>query len=379
MHGERLPVATRDARLVELSLRLAFSLSLLARFRDILAVLDRQRARVDRLERPELAGPYHFRAGLTHSYLNDQTRAGESALAALEQAQRAGDTATMGRAHYLLALKSYWTGELREGVDRARDAVRLLENSEERHFLGLSYWVLGLNHFMLGAFPEARAAAEAQRRIGQALNDPRLSSFAAGSIGWLHATRGDAAAAIAAATEAMELARDPVSRALATGYLGYAYLEQGAAEAIEVLERTVAAFEQLQIRPIVSRTIAWLADAHFARGDLSTARRLAGEAIAVVATSEYWFSVAWARRVLARIAFSEGDRAAGEPLLAASLETFTRVGAAFEVGRTHLLVAEVAHRRGETKIAADHLAEAASRFAALDVPRHKERVRALLS
>ena len=154
-------------------------------------MLGRQRERVDRLDRAELAGQYHFRVGLTQTYLGEQTHAAASALAALDHARRAGDTVTMGRAQYLLALKSYWKGELREGVECAREAVALLDGSDERHFLGLAYWVLGLNHHLAGEFEARPRGHRGTPSVwAQALSDPRLQSFTAGSIGWIHATRG---------------------------------------------------------------------------------------------------------------------------------------------------------------------------------------------
>lgn len=373
--GERLPVSVRDARLVELSLRLGFSLSLLGRFRDILSILGAYRERVDRLDRPDLAGPYHFRVGLTHTYLNEQARAGESGLAALEHARRAGDTTTMGRAHYLLALKDYWVGEPRDGVVHAREAVRLLDGSEDRHFFGLAYWILGLNHLVVGAFEPALTAARALQRIGHAMTDPRLLSFAAASIGWTQAMRGEADAGAAACLEAVDLARDPVSHALAHGYLGYAYVAQGNPAAIATLERAAEALGRLKLPHLVSRARTWLAEAYLATDDVKTARQLAETAFAEA--GDYWFSVSWGARVLARIAYAEGDVAAAEARLETSLAIFTRVGAAFEVGRTHLVVAELARRRDDRAATRRHLAEAARWLEHLDVPRYHERLRAL--
>jgi tetratricopeptide (TPR) repeat protein len=374
VHGERLPAAARDVRLVELSLRLAFSLSLLGRFRDILTILGGYRARVDRLERPDLAGPYHFRLGLTHAYLNEQARAAESGRAALEHARRAGDATTMGRAHYLLALTSYWTGAPGDGVAHAREAVRLMEGSDDRHYHGLSYWILGLNHLLLGEFEASLAAARELWRIGRALNDPRLQTFAAGSIGWTHATRGDADAGVAASAEALELARDPVSHAIALGQLGYAYAARGDAAAIEMFERSITELRRLDLRHLVSRTMVWVAEAHLDHDDPKAARRVAEEALAQGA--DYWFAAASAARALARVAFGEGDVVTGERHLAASLETFGRAGAAFEVGRTHLLVAETLEKRGERARAQRHLAEAATWLTAVDAPVYHARLRA---
>ena len=281
----------------------------------------------------------------------------------------------MGRAHYLLALKDYWTGDPRDGVAHAHEAVRLLEGSEDRHFFGLAYWILGLNHLVVGEFEPALTAARALQGIGQAMTDPRLLSFAAASIGWAQAMRGDVDAGVVACMEAVDLARDPVSHALAHGYLGYAYVAQGNPAAIATLERATEALGRLKLPHLVSRARTWLAEAYLAKDDVKTARQLAETAFAEA--GDYWFSVAWGARVLARIAYAEGDVAIAEARLATSLAIFTRVGAAFEVGRTHLLVAELARRRDDRSAMQRHLAEATRWLAPLDVPRYHERLRAL--
>jgi hypothetical protein len=92
------------------------------------------------------------------------------------------------------------------------------------------------------------------------------------------------------------------------------------------------------------------------------------EAAEVGASSDYWFGIAWAQRVLARVAYLGADVAAATSPLAVALEVFTRVGAAFEVGRTHLAVAELAHGQGDRARADRSLA---------DAPRYHERLRAL--
>ena len=62
----------------------------------------------------------------------------------------------------------------------------------------------------------------------------------------------------------------------------------------------------MQLRQLAGRGLAWLADGRLAKGDTAAARRLA-----------------------------------------AALAIFRRVGAAFEVGPTHLVFGELSHRCGE--------------------------------
>ena len=57
-----------------------------------------------------------------------------------------------------------------------------------------------------------------------------------------------------------------------------------------------------------------------------------------------------------------------------ALRAFEAVEAEFEIARTRLDLAELAHARGDASATAAHLAEAARRFRALGVPRWVERV-----
>jgi hypothetical protein len=51
-----------------------------------------------------------------------------------------------------------------------------------------------------------------------------------------------------------------------------------------------------------------------------------------------------------------------------ALQSFTTMSARFEIGRTHLALAELAHARANSVTAAQHLSTAQSLFEALQVP-----------
>lgn len=55
----------------------------------------------------------------------------KNATRALGEATSCGDVATMGRAHFLLALASFWARPA-EGVQHGQQAVALLESIHER-------------------------------------------------------------------------------------------------------------------------------------------------------------------------------------------------------------------------------------------------------
>ena len=57
----------------------------------------------------------------------------------------------------------------------------------------------------------------------------------------------------------------------------------------------------------------------------------------------------------------------------AALQTFTSTQGRFEVGRTHLDLATLAHAQGDVSATAMHLYEAHGLFTALQVPKYSER------
>ena len=84
-------------------------------------------------------------------------------------------------------------------------------------------------------------------------------------------------------------------------------------------------------------------------------------------------------RALGRIALATGDLVQAEAELAEALARFDAVGARFEVGVTHLALAELAHRRGNRESSAARVDAAIVLFASLDAPVYLERARLLKS
>ena len=243
-HAERLPDDERDRVRVDLLLRRAFSMSVLGQTRDVPALLAAEVAVVDRLGDPHLAGAYYFRLGLTDSMLGKQDAAVASASRAIDCAEQCGDAVVHGKASYVVGLASFWCGLPARGAAAGEAAVRFLRPTAERHFLGMTYWTLGVNRMLLGDFAAALAALASLEEVGRELDDPRLLCLAASSTGWVCATMGDAARGVASCRLGLERARDPMAQAAAAGYLGYAHLEgDDWATAIPLLEQAARGFE----------------------------------------------------------------------------------------------------------------------------------------
>jgi class 3 adenylate cyclase/tetratricopeptide (TPR) repeat protein len=379
-HVERLPAEVRDRRRLELILRQVYSLFLLGRLQEGLDLILPQHERLERLQDPALASPYYFWLSHTYSIMGDRERAAQNAQRALEEATRCEDEPTLGKTYYVLAVEDLWSSRHQQGVEHGRRAVSLLERTEERYWLGIAHWVVGFHHTILGNFELALEAETQTQTIGEAIGDPRLRSYADWSSGWNYAMRGDWEVAIDASRRGLEHKLDPYTTAVALGFLGYAYLEKGdTAEAISVLERSIQQLGQFRYQQIQSWMITFLSEAYLLNGSLDKAQGLAIQGLERTKGFTFWYGVGWSQRVLGRIAQANSSLAEAEPHLQAALQTFASIRARFEVGRTHLDLAVVAHSQGNQEMATTHLTKARALFDVLQVPRYVERTAQLAS
>jgi len=261
-HVERLPKTQWEHHRVDIILRLAQAFSFLGRLTETLDLLLPQRESLERLQQPVLAGPYYFRLGRTYSLLGNQAQAVQQTRRALEEAQHCNDIVTMGKAHYDLARELFLSDLPKQGLEHGQQAIALLERTGEWWWLGLTYWIVGTLHGLLGEFTPALEANIQAQTIGAALNDLHVQSYAAFSTGWIETRRGECAAGIAAAQQSLKWALDPVNVTHATGALGFAYLEQGeVAKATSLLEQAVQQWKQFGMRSMQAWMMAYLAEA----------------------------------------------------------------------------------------------------------------------
>jgi tetratricopeptide (TPR) repeat protein len=375
-HGERLPAdRLRERLLLDLHLRLALSLSALERYEETLERLGQQQARLEQLHDSWLSGRYALLQGQVSSYLGDWQQATWRAQQAVEEAAQCHDDLTLGQAYHVLAMGHYWTGHPAQGVEYSQRAIAALERLGEDYRLGMAYFVLGLNALSLGSFEPALDAARRADAIGTAIADRRLQTFAAWTTGWAQAARGEWEAGIAACQRALERSSDPLNTAFALGWLGYSYLEQGdSAKAMPPLEQAVQSLRQFGYRRLEGLYTTLLGEAHLLGGALDTARHLALQGLAIAGETPYRTGTAWAQRTLGRIAQATGALAEAEHHLNEALTTFTAMQARFEVGRTHLALAELAQRQGHREAVTLHLTAAHHLFTDLCVPVYAQRV-----
>lgn len=332
-----LSAAEQDRRGLDVALRLAHGLCFLGRHDEASRLLEAEEDRLARTAEPALAGRYHFHRARCASLAGDHDGAEGHAQQALEHAERGGDTATLGQAHYLLAHEAYWTSRPAAGVEHAQRAIALLEGTDERWWLGHAWWILGVNFGILGQLGRMLDAAARTEAIGERLGDQRLRSYALWSRGWALAARGDPTAAIAACRRAVELAPDPVSLMNARQALGYAWLEAGRSDrAILELEPIVAELGRLGVMRPYGLFAAYLAEAHRARGAREEARETATRALEITRRLGYDYATGLALRTLGRLALDQAEPGAARARLAEARDTFAAIGARFEEARTRL-------------------------------------------
>ena len=139
---------------------------------------------------------------------------------AIQEAGRAGDATTVGKARIVLAWEGFFTGRYAEGAEHGRAAVDALEATEEWWWLSYALGWEAVNQMSLGAFDAALRLVETSRGIGRDRQDPRLQCYGAWMRGRIRAMRGDWEAAIADLDESLERSPDPVNSAFAMGWLG---------------------------------------------------------------------------------------------------------------------------------------------------------------
>src|SRR5262249_6042483 len=143
----------------------------------------------------------------------------------------------------------------------------LLEKTEDQASLCYAYWALGQCCARIGAFEDAMTAEASASRIAEVIGDQPQAAASAWVVGVVHAAMGNWAEGIAECQRAVQMTRDALNRAIATGWLGFAYVEHGdAARAIAALEQSIPFLHQFGVRALEGWFLAFLAEAHRIEG-----------------------------------------------------------------------------------------------------------------
>jgi len=379
---DRLPAEVRDRRWLDLVFGLVHTLTPLGRTREAHTLLGEQAAHVKRLGDASLTGLYLFWLAHLQGTFGDNEGAVTTARRALEEAARAGDEATMGKASMVLACESYILGRALEGIAHGRQAVISLERTGERWWLAMAQGHLAWNLLHVGEFAPALAALEQVCALGDALGDTSLQAFGAHRACRVLAVIGEYASAVSKGRHAVEIAPDPVSRAYALGHLGTAYVEAGeASPAIAALEESIAQLRRLSAggyrRQIDGFLIGHLSEAYLLTGDVDQAAALGEEAHRISMEGKYRVAMAYAERLLGMVARARGALAEAREHLESALDLFASVDTRFQVARMRLMLADLCHAAGDKETATGHVQAALETFRRLRVPLYVERAESM--
>jgi transcriptional regulator with AAA-type ATPase domain/tetratricopeptide (TPR) repeat protein len=376
-HVERLPPDLRDRRRFEILLALSGSLLPLGRLGEMSSLLLPERGRLENLRDPSLSARYYF--VLSRMYmLGNHALVVDNARRAIAEAERCEDDALMGGAYGVLAVAYALSGRAAQGIECGQRAVKLLEQTKNQWSLSYACWALGLCCSQTGQFEDALAAEQQSLIIAQAIGDAALEVSATWAAGIVRVAMGEWDAGIADCLRAVDVARDVLYRALATAFLGFAYMEKGdAQQAVAALEQAIPLVRRFGLRAYEGWFTAFLAEAYRLLGHLERAEVLSASACEIATEANFPVALGWAQLSLGRIAAARNDLMAAAARLDEALATFTTTHSRYECARTHMERASVEWTRGDRDSARRDLAAAHELFRELSVPRYRERVERL--
>jgi class 3 adenylate cyclase/tetratricopeptide (TPR) repeat protein len=360
-------------------LRQAESLHFLGRREEIVNLLLQQQERVERLQDPALAGGFYFWLGFAHAWLGHRAEATQSLHRSLEEAERSGDEAIIGRTHRALALECIYSGRpLDEAVEHGQEAVSRLERTEDRFWLSQALFALSCCCYFAGDFDSAVEVAARLDVLGETTGNRRAQANGIMMSGLSYATRGECAAGIEALQRALQISPDPFETAFILACLGKAFSEEGElGRAVPVLEQAVELADQVRSRQWRAWFRTWLGEAYLLAKKMDKAQEVVSQTLEICTDVEFVLGIGLCHQVLGRIAQARNALGEAGRHLTTAREIFASVQSRFELGRTDLELASLAHSRGNHEAAAANLREAHSLFETLEVPKYAERTEQL--
>jgi predicted ATPase/class 3 adenylate cyclase len=352
-------------------LRQAESLHFLGRYQEITKLLLEQRKHFEVTRDPSLAARYFFALGQAYSFLGDPELTAENAQRSIEEAKACGDEVTMGKAHSVLALEGWRTGCLEDGLAHGRQAVVLLEHTDESLWLGWANYRLAFNYYMRGEFESALEAASRIDSIGETIDSRRLQTHAAMITGMSYTIRGDWDAGVEACRRALELSPDPYESAFVRGFLGQAYLERrDSVRATATLTQALEEAKRVRSRMVQAWFTIFLGEAYSLEGKVKAATKLLEHGLEVSGEVNFPWGVGLAQRSLARLFQNKGNLDEARSSLDVALQTFGSAKANFELARTQLALAKFNYAAGNREKAEQDITVAVRMFEALQTPKY---------
>jgi len=167
----------------------------------------------------------------------------------------------------------------------------------------MAHFYLAINHLIAHDYDTAIAEAANAEACGKEIGDPRLVAYAGYARGWIEATRGNIATAIAACRASLERAPDRVSRAYASLFLAFALLKSGEhGEARRQLEPTVAELETFSFPQWHGLAAVLMGEAERQAKRFDAAARWISRGVEIASHGQYRYAIDLAQHVTDRIA-----------------------------------------------------------------------------
>jgi class 3 adenylate cyclase/tetratricopeptide (TPR) repeat protein len=377
-HAERLSADKHNRTMLDLLIRQADSLFWAGRHEEIVDLLRGQEKRLVQLPRVPKAGQYYFQLSRAYSFLGQREHARLMSLEALQQAQQTGDKLTMAKIHAWLAMEMNFTGDFRHSIEHGQQALSLLDSTQESFLIGESLYFLGLTYAFSGDFSRALELATRLHTIGESVGDRRLQVWGLITIGLTYNLQGEWEASLEVLQHASIVSPDAFETALVIGFLGANYLGRGnLAEAVSTLEQAVDQADQYRSRQVQSWFNTYLSEAYLQNGQIDKAYRFGYQAFTLAENSQHPRGIALAQHILGRIAHASGNLTEAKSHLHKALVTFCSLPARYDLARTHLDLASLAHTQNDVDTATTHLSTAYAWFQKLRIPKWMERTEQL--
>jgi tetratricopeptide (TPR) repeat protein len=173
---------------------------------------------------------------------------------------------------------------------------------------------------------------------------------------------------------ALTVAPDPLSRVVALQWVGLAYEATGHhREARSPLEDALTEYRRFQFVELEAWTLALLSEAALGNSKSGEAQEFAMHALELATRSGFQYVTGLAERSLGRVARANGSLDDAQHHLDKAVAIFQAIEARWELARTFLEAAAVAHGLGEEGGAVRHLSDAHRLFTEIGVSRYVER------
>jgi len=288
-----------------------------------------------------------------------------------------GDIALEACATVRLAFPYYCHGDYRRALDLTRRNIEVLTGDfMYQAFTGPSLTSVLSRHWLVrclsetGEFREALTRAKEAVRIAEAVDNANSLAFAREGLGGLYLQRGDLSEAVAVLEAAVQLCRaTDINQTFpwAAARLGLAYDLCGlASQSLRLREQAVESTKGFGER---SRIISLAGEGYLLDGQIGDATKLAEEALRLSRTSKERGFEAWALRLLGEISARrdppEVERA--ESHYREALVLATELGMRPLVAHCHLGLGKLYRRTGKRQEAQEHLTTATTMYREMDM------------